>query len=1458
MTGYTDSHEALDALIGGEGPRAVLAAGAPRCGKTGFAYEALLRGLHAFGGEGAAMAVSNRVIADLLGDRAIRRIGASAQVRPVTTLSALAFRVISARRFATGSPAPRLLNGAEQDALLRRVLAVHLVHARAGEMCDVCRLLRSYFASDDWARSVGDMPAADDGDGVGAGPGEGTTAAMLERGVSQALVDQLRDMLARMNELGASFGREEGLIATLRARAAASGEGSGHAARLELQWRLAFALRHEYVDAIEAAHPGEYRLDASRLLVEGAAALQDGDAAGLPGLLVVDDFQDTTLAGLRFLEALSARGVRLLLVGNPDEAVQTFRGSYPEYLFSQARLGPLGAVEVRLGAGPAAAAPAAPSYLDLVAARVSLSIPSMEESGIPLPERPGKLPRYDGAWPIRTPDPAHDPTGDGTLRTALYRSPREELDDVVWRIKRMRLDGHAQWNDMAVIAHDNATVRTFGERLRHDGVPVRYSSVTKPLKDEPFVQGLFALLELARLRRQGLSGTTMSPAAIAAFARSRVATVMACPLITTGARPGEGRPGRLAPIESAMAALESLSQVVDDGLAGDADDAGGSGETSEAAGRAVRGDGGGDRGALAGVVAGWRSLTEQWRAQRDAADASGNVVDDSLTDGEETPPFGVDALYAMLVLDDPLAPAADVLSVIGRVVGGDPQAKAFLRLWRLVGVIASGLGSLEDAEPQFALAMAWQACGVAGAWQREALDNTPEGRAANDRLDVAMRLFQYAEGGTAGHDITAFIAQVRSMRIEADSLAHVGPVEQAVTLTTPAGAVGRHWRHVWMPAVQQDVWPNLAERNTLFGGEDLAEIMLDATRAGGDADRAAAGAAGRGGGTDPRLAAVLASEKKSFLFALTRADAGSVGGWADEAGNRAGDGHGARNDGRDGATVSVSAVANDDLTPSDFLYGYLPERFDRAEARFTEVGDPEQAEDPSRSSGDPLAGLDADPRGLVAAARIILSRHPADSPQGRDAAAALALLAGHGVSSADPADWSYPRLIVRGKSDAAPDSESAPVVSLSPSAVDRLWECPVCWLLENRFSGPRPGSVATGFGTLIHAVAQRGSEEGLDLPVAAPGGVEARVDEVAGRLAAIYDGLKAGQASIDDPAARYAAMRKDEQVGTALGNIAGYFVRSNHAGYLGGNAKYLHIGTLERADCEEEFAARFDLGDILAAYNALPGIEPIGRHDLAALMGALVGGWPEGMRDDLTIRLTGRIDRKETRVDGNGDRTIRLIDYKTGRVPAVGQIFNDLQLVCYQLGLVFPETSGRPGEAKGGGMRGARALEAAPVIAQSGLFHVESHAAPAESYSPEGLFQPPLFTAGSLNGEAFTQRDHYRDLSRLADMPVLSPDAPVAGGGDGPGAGDARAETTGVSRPRGVDDDVWARFASLNGTQALWSLTMISRVFYAAAASRSERLAAHPTAAHLAHCRMRDVCPACAGRVDTVFETRQA
>lgn len=1370
MTGMQELWQAFDAVLGGGEASALLVVGPPRCGKTEFAFEALMRALERNHGGGAMMTVSGRVTADRLGDRAIRRMGASMKARPVTTLSALAFAVIADARRYEDLPAPRLLNGAEQDALLRRVVAAHLDHAEAGNLCDTCVLLREYFADDRWTDTV--APAREQSGGA-------TTMAMFERGVSSSFVDQLRDMLARINELGASFAHEREYVGE------AAGTGR-NADRTAVQWRLAFALRREYVRAIEHTYPGEYRLDASRLLVEAAAVLRRVQAEEVrlqpetvPAVLVVDDFHDATLAGLRFLEALAAAGVRLVLVGNPDEAVQTFRGSYPEYLMGCAVRGPLHAALHRIPVSDTPADAAAPTYRDLLASRISLSIPSPEPDDTPMPQRPGKLPRYAGSLPIRRLDEpgANADAGlgtsrleDGTVATALYKSPREEMDDVVWRMKRLHLDQGIAWNDMAIIAHDNATVRSFGERLRRDGVPVRYSSVTRPLKDEPFVQGLFALIELALLRRRGIDAVDLPLATLSSYVRARVATLMACPLVAAGTQSAEGAPARLAPVESAMSALESLAAVVQE-----------SAETVGADGQRH----------LAALIESWERYRDAVNEHRQAARRAAAVnVDDGVLTGETADdelPFGQRAMYLMLAFDNPKAPATPVLDSLGAILGRDPQAVAFRRLWDMIGRVADGMDWLPNREAQYTLALAWNETGVAGSWQRAALRNDVAGRAANDRLDVAMRLFQFAADGSAGEDIVAFMDQVRSMQIEADSLAHVGPVEQAVTLTTPAGAAGNHWRHVWLPAVQQDVWPNLAERATLFGGEDLADLMLHGRIGGADP-----------AGCDPRLAAVLSSEKKNLLVAVTRAD----------------------------ETLTISATWNEDCTPSDFLYGYLPERFirQRDEAVFTRPGG-QSADDDAESH----AGLDADPRGLVTAARIALACHGADSPEGRDAASALALLAEHGVRAADPKQWYFVDTADEDTSDGGPEGRSGSrnerhTVTLSPSSVDSIWSCPVCWLLERRCSGPQSGGVRAGFGTLVHEVAQRGSEERLDMPGAvATEGAGNRIAAVSERLMAIYRSLRRDPQTIESPTDRYAALQLDRSAETMMTHIATYFVNGCNPAYPFRNAEYMSVGALERVECEAEFTARFDIDDMLAAYNAIPGIEPMTSGELLAVMGTLVGGWPEGICDDLTIRLSGRIDRLEHRRYGDGREAVRLIDYKTGRKYAITQIFNDLQLVCYQLGLAFPEDRGCVGPSP-----------RMPYIAQSGLFFVREDDGPSRSREVESLHQPALLRNGAWNTEPFAGRYHYKDPKYL-EIPEL-PETP----------------------PAGVRAAAWNQIIRLRGTQTLWALTMAARVFYAAAASRSSLLIAHPTPDHVKHCRMKASCPACAGELNTVYETRQA
>lgn len=1343
-----------------------LVAGAPRSGKTEFALDMLIAAMKRYGDANAVMTVSGRQIADMLGDRAIRELSAVSQARPVTTLSAVAFRLLTAARSAQGKPLPKLLNGAEQDVIIRKVLASHVEHRQHGDECDTCDLLRVYFAVSEWSGLV-----ADDS--------------------TDAFANQLRDMLARMNEIGAKPELENMLIARAASR---NGELDARRERLRTQWRLAFALREEYNAAIRAAYSGEYRLDASQLMIDATEAVSDIRDADIPNMLIVDDFQDATLAGFALLEALHNRGTRLLLVGNPDEAVQTFRGSYPEYLFNEAqsrmgarleRIENLYAACENDGAQTIRNASNRQSvhddYRTLVATRVSLSIASTEPTDVPLPERPGKMRNIPGAMPIEAlpsgnTDACVTPA-DGSVETALYRSSSEELDDVVWKIKTEHLQRSREWNDMAVITHDNATVRAFGERLRADGVPVRYSSVTRPLKDEPFVQGLFALIELAELKRRTIAASGMDPQAAGSYIRSRVASIMASPLITVGGdRQHEGRPARLASVECAMHALASLAEIVGDDEIRAQDSANMAKTDVE------------QQSSLLRLMADWHEYMATCHAISDEGQHDGGHDGD-----QDDPVFDMDALYVLLLEGN----TDRVIDTIASVTGSDPQVKAFASLWKVLDKTCEAEHKLVLREPQYVLDCAWRACGKAEIWQRVALEHSAAGRAANDRLDAAMRLFNYASGGEssgefAARTIEAFMEQVRSLTIEADSLAHTAPIDQAVTLTTPAGAAGRHWNLVFLPSLQQGQWPNLTPRNTLFGGEELADVMLH-----GELSDTVTTSAGK---RDAQLAAVLASEQKSFLVALTRADECAV----------------------------MSAVLNDDHVPSDFLYGYVPEWFDR-----DRDADMERREYAAIGSQGDYAGLESDPRGLIAAARSVLAMEPSNSPKARDAAETLALLASRGIRAADPDCWPFveePVSLAERETIQDGRTRQSDVVTLSPSAVDNLWACPVCWMLENRFSGPRMGSVATNFGSLIHTVAQKATEAGLDMPEqhTAISDMD-NIDAITEQMYAEYERLRGDLNGITDPAQRYQALKKDEQAKDALRNIATYFVQSNHGDYPIKNNDAFSVGKLTKAEPELKFTAKFNFDDILAAYNAMDGIHAISRNELIAIMGTLVGGWPQtGMSEHLTVRLTGRIDRVERRDMADGTQQVRLIDYKTGASPNGEGLFNDLQLVCYQLGLVFPE---------GSGLHGAQAVAAAPNITQSALFHVTKHAFPAPygNTAAESHMQQALFASGSLNTGAFVPRYYVKKLDK-----------------------DFQDGLDEMLPPMEVSDEHWNEFVGLRDTMAVWSLTMIARVFYAAAASRANEITARPTSEHMKYCRNTAVCPACAGEQNTVFERRTA
>lgn len=1604
----------------------LLVFGAPNAGKSSFALSALLLGLrfdwsaasdspcslnnraaqlllkNAIRGDIAVAAAQNRSTAARMSDYVIQNLGVSHQSRPVGTLSALAFSLISARNKLFGMPAPKLLNGAEQDALLREVVRVHVNHVLQGDSgnCKVCALFSEYFASDyskdssskdsssdsskdSWIYTISKLQNAQNSEYSYDSHDFSDSHDSLDSNyisnisVNSAFIHQLRDMLARLDEMGiVSDFAEKNMLNSLDSRLNVQSDfvSSIIVSRIRTQWNLAFALRSEYADCVRKKYPNAFRLDSSRLLASGVQILNDifnnlhCDSANessaacdsslefyalklfLPHMLVVDDFHDVTLASLAFLESLARLGVRIVLTANPDESVQSFRGSYPDYVVESAQNGVMQAAVSKIcdykleGFGEDFAKQISqdvkcqeshnlPDFLNhsnrsialnLFSARVSLSIASLMPTQTPMTRRAWKMANIQGAFPIEKIELNSQKTENSSVSGDLYRTPSQEMDCVIWQIKRAHLDNKIPWKNMALIAHDNATVRAFGERLRKDGVPVRYSSVTRALRDEPFIKALFAIIELAQFSQKSVDDLAKSVHSgnytlysIAHFVRSRIKTVLESPLVDSG----DYNCADLAAVDSLMRSICSLSEVI-------------SGENKS-----------GENSPLSKLIEQWKVLRSRLLSANDssAIESASVTVDNRVFNAQpnaNSTQFSIESCYILILkafidgcssvagdsvdsgdLEDEEtqgAKSTEIFSVLQKMRPNSVHTSALMRVFNIVLRLSKNLkNNLEkvknsgENQVSYVLSKAWNLCNCAKKLQIQALSNNDEGRAANDRLDAAMRLFEYADsfsytvsqsqqmtnGGLAAPTIAEFINQVRQMEIEADSLASVAPLPDAVTLTTPSGSVGRLWDYVWIPAVQQRVWPNTAARSTMFASETLVDIVLNSRILSGESGDGKSGdityffdaySKNPNGICVSDKQAIFTGEQRSLLMAITRAR----------------------------KHLCISAVNSDDCVPSDFLYYYLPEIYWRNQDGSCDYTD---------FCGD-FAAVDADARGLVCASRITLAKEECGSINDhkltknstlQDALDALNLLKNNGVDAANPDNWDFmrknydsaidsakPESQVTEESQATAESqvteesqEESPLksqeksqekvstnknlVTLSPSMVDKLWSCPVCCLLESKFAGPTVGSTAAQFGTLIHETARWASQdEHLDndylrknypqLQAFVSGFVGARaqefsdfdfsfdsfsalqkkaIEDVANKMIEHYYSICPSDSSISNVKDRYRFIKNDLNVRRALYTISQYFVGSlNGQNYPilvqkdedGVVTKILPapeksktakptiadvpLGSLEEAYCECQINATFGFDDILNAYN-LATTTQTSLEDLYSIMGFLVGGWPNGGSCDLRVRIQGRIDRMELRKLNDNTQQIRLIDYKTGKVPKTQQVFNDLQLICYQLGIVFCSENNKDYE---------QLLKLKHTkIARSALFHVVYKDSPAQDNGvAENICQPSLFDEdGSLSASEIISRYRYSNNNRLYDLPSIDEQNPA----------------------KGVSQSAWADFVKLP-MRAKWSLMMISRVFFAAAAVKSTSFAVEPKADHKNYCRCLDVCPACAEKVDTVYE----
>jgi len=374
--------------------------------------------------------------ADELGD-AISSVAAKATGAPAArTAASAAIAILAAEARALGKPRPTLMSGAEQDTFLKDLLEGHRLGTSRGP---------------DWADLV---------------PPEAT-------GIP-AFREELRNLLMRAAEAG--LGPEQ--LAQL---------GRDHRVPA---WVAAGQVYAEYLDVAalkESPADQGTRFDPARVVAEAAAALRawPSDEWGEPpswDLIIVDDYQEATRAAAELWRECAARGARLVLIGNPDESVQAFRGALPSGLHTATLEGEgLGAPLMTLGpshrAGP-------------TLTRVMRTVTGQ----IPTPALGRARPDQGGAPALRADDQA-EPV---MLITAPHRFAEARAIAAYLRAAHRGERREAvPWQSMAVIARSRASLQQLRSDLLALEIPCESLGEGVALHLQPAVAPVIALLRAA-------------------------------------------------------------------------------------------------------------------------------------------------------------------------------------------------------------------------------------------------------------------------------------------------------------------------------------------------------------------------------------------------------------------------------------------------------------------------------------------------------------------------------------------------------------------------------------------------------------------------------------------------------------------------------------------------------------------------------------------------------------------------------------------------------------------------------------------------------------------------------------------------------------------------------------------------------------------------------------------------
>ena len=249
-------------------------------------------------------------------------------------------------------------------------------------------------------------------------------------------------------------------------------------------------------------------------VLTAAAELLDEDPSALDRLherirlVVVDEAQELTSAAARLLRVVARPGgPRVVLIGDPDVAVQTFRGADPRFL-ADAWTDLAGA-----GRDPRFVG----GLFDLLDDRdegETVVLDRTHRFGAAMAGVADRVSRRIGALgggEQRRMTPATDDPARGTVEVALLRSAAQETAHVAALLRRAHLVEGVPWTDMAVVVRGSGRADTMRRLLGQAGVPVEAGSAEAPVRDESAVRPLLHLLEesieIARAEHRGESRT---------------------------------------------------------------------------------------------------------------------------------------------------------------------------------------------------------------------------------------------------------------------------------------------------------------------------------------------------------------------------------------------------------------------------------------------------------------------------------------------------------------------------------------------------------------------------------------------------------------------------------------------------------------------------------------------------------------------------------------------------------------------------------------------------------------------------------------------------------------------------------------------------------------------------------------------------------------------------------------